>query len=283
MHKYTQSAWKQHKEKKSPLLLKWEFIYFVYQGSPVPSVGAWFVCRTWVLRCDREVAVNPDLNMETGSNFDFKTNCINPENYTLRSPQCQGQRWTGKPLGRISAPCQSERWTERPLGLSCCPAYSYGWQQSDIKSQIRTPKINSLQYSPKIVNNDIFEGWFRATGWCSIAAIDVQFSVSWEMRSRDLEINSLSELVHLGLGWFTPWIWVSIKTDLMNIQNMFAAFKSLQSNSSLNVPSISSIWKSFGRPFSPLRITTVCQVGFTVSWYTWWFLDRGLEVVNSWL
>lgn len=77
----------------------------------------------------------------------------------------------------------------------------------DCNSGRKRSKMPSCrQLSPKIVNDGVFEGFFRAAGWCSIAAIDVQFPFSWEMMSKDLQINRLSKLVHLGLGWSAPRI-----------------------------------------------------------------------------
>lgn len=44
----------------------------------------------------------------------------------------------------------------------------------------------------------------RATGWCCIAAADVQFFSRGKMRGGHLDIHCLSKLVHMALGWFAP-------------------------------------------------------------------------------
>lgn len=61
-------------------------------------------------------------------------------------------------------------------------------------------------YIPKVVNDVVLVDSVGVIGSCGIAVIDEQLSSREQVKSRNLEMNSLPQLVHGGLSWHGPCI-----------------------------------------------------------------------------
>lgn len=113
---------------------------FGWKDLPVLSEAAGLLC--WILRCDKQCAVNADLKTQRASA------AVAFREVYHHSLQYPDQMWTERPSGNISGCHRCERQTERPLNSPCCPACSYR-QQRCAEIQITADQTNKNKTHPK--------------------------------------------------------------------------------------------------------------------------------------